>query len=181
VAVPTWTVGQVLTASDVNSWFVPLVSYKAAATTRANNTTLSNDPDLQLSIPANTVYAITAYIDYSTASTSGIGLKFALSSWAGIGGHWGAVYKVFGDTATTTGAGPASAVDFAWGDQASNTGPWGSAATPGDGLFHTVLIEGTLIVGGTAGTLAFQWAQNTGNATAASVNTGSRLSAQRIG
>lgn len=179
--VPVYSVGQVVGAADVNLWFLPLAAYKTSATTRANNTTRSADPDLQLAIPASSAYEVHAYISYSTASVSGIGCNFALSSWSGISGHWSAVYRVTGDTVTTSGAGPGSAIDFSWGDYAGAGGTWASAATPGDGKFHTILIEATVIVAGTAGTLSFNWAQDTTNATALSINTGSRLTARRIG
>jgi hypothetical protein len=182
MAPPVFTVGQVIGAADVNSWFVPLAAYKASDTSRSNVTTRSADPDLQLSLAASATYDIRCYISYQTGNTAGIGVNFAFTFTGGTpGGRWGAIYRVSGDTGTTTNAGPAGAVDFNWTGTAVSAGTWNPAATPGDGHSHSIMIEGTAIIGGTAGTLSFSWAQDTSNATALVVQSGSKLIAQRVG
>jgi len=182
MAPPVWNVGQVVGAADVNSWFQPLAAYKTSDTARSNVTTRSADPDLQLALAASATYSITAYLSYQTGNTAGIGFAFAFAFTGGTpGGRWGAWYRVAGDTGTTTNAGPSGAVDFNWTGTAVTSGTWNAAATPGDGHSHAVLIEGLAIIGGTAGTLSFNWAQDSSNATAVTVQAGSKLLAFRVG
>jgi len=180
MAPPVYSVGQVVGAADVNSWFLPLAAYKAGITNRSNTTSRTADPDLALAIPAGTVYAITCYLSYSTGATSGIGLAFGFTSWSGVSGHWGAAYRVSGDAASASNAGNSGTPDFLWTDFAGSGGQWGAAATPGDSKYHAVLIQGTFINGGAAGTLSVNWAQDSSNATNLGLSAGCNLIARRI-
>ena len=58
---PTWTAGQVLAASDVNTWFVPL-SIVNREHSRASNTSITADPHLLLALDANAIYQVEALI-----------------------------------------------------------------------------------------------------------------------
>lgn len=155
MAVPTWSVGEVLTASDVNSWFVPLAAYKTSATTRTT-LTVTLDPDLQITLPApNAVYEVHAGIGYN-CSSGGINFNFPIPS--GTNG----IFEVNGDL-------PA-AVQNNW-----NVPVAANSSTTG-----ALLIKGLLAVGATTGTFGFAWASNSGPA-ALAVSAYSYLTARRVG
>jgi hypothetical protein len=150
----------------VNNWFVPLASYKASDTSRSSNTSPSNDPDLTLNLAASAVYVVYLSAMYVCAST-GIDLKFQFAVPSGATGEYVHWYW----SGASTFAGPGNSAD-----------PWttaraGYAASSGDmGLTG----HGTIFTT-SSGTLAFQWSQNTSNATAISVRKGSHLLAHRVG
>src|ERR1700755_1099479 len=77
MAGPTWTGGQGLSASDVNSWFVPLAAFKPSNTTISSNATLTADPDLVLAVAASAVYRFehTFYFT-STHTTTNVDFKW---------------------------------------------------------------------------------------------------------
>ena len=66
--IPTWSVGQVLAASDVNNWFVPLTVVKPSDTARSSTTSMTNDPDLQLTLQGSATYMIQGVIFYDGPS-----------------------------------------------------------------------------------------------------------------
>jgi hypothetical protein len=178
---PVYSPGQVVGAADVNSWFLPLAAYKLTGTGRSSTTTRTLDPDLQLTVAANSVYEINAYLSYDTANTGGIGLAFGFTGPTGVSGQWAALYRISGDTATASGAGPVGAADFGMTQFAGSGGSWAAASTPGDGKNHSVVISGLLIVGGTGGTWGLTWAQDTSNGTALNLHIGCKLIARRVG
>lgn len=160
--IPTWSVGQVLAASDVNSWFVPLAAYKTGSTNRST-TSVTADPDLALTVAASAVYDVTAVIVYSAVTGStGLGWVFAVPS--GASGFYGGVVNVSGVGFSDVGAQWTTA---------------GVAGTPA-ATVQSIFISGTLVMSGTAGTFSFNWASNTGGNTV-QVQTGSKLLARRIG
>jgi hypothetical protein len=163
VAVPLWVTGQVLTASDVNNWFVPLPAYKTGVTSRTSVTQVI-DPDLQVTVAASAVYQVVGNINYQNASgSSAINWSFQIPS--GASGAYGATYVQPGPVTAGWGNG--------WGNTVS-----GAAS---DNLSHGFTFTGTLIVSSTAGTFGLLWAPTTGSAGAVAVNTGSSLSLQRVG
>jgi hypothetical protein len=121
---PVYSPGQVVGAADVNSWFLPLAAYKLTGTARSSTTTRTLDPDLQLTVAANSVYEINAYLSYDTANTGGIGLAFGFTGPTGVSGQWAALYRISGDTATASGAGPVGAADFGMTQFAGSGGSW---------------------------------------------------------
>ncbi|HEX8006590.1 MAG TPA: hypothetical protein VF482_09210 [Trebonia sp.] len=159
--IPTWSVGQVLAASDVDNWFVPLAAYKTGNTTRSA-TSLASDPDLTLNVAASAVYDVRCYVLYSGAAATG--MNFGFTAPAGVSGSYGTLYNVSG-TGTTGSAWVWSATPNTAGTPAGNS---------------LIIIEGTLITGVTAGVLAFQWASNTGGNNVTVIN-GSKLTARRVG
>ena len=158
MAPPTWSVGQVLTASDVNSWFVDLVAYKTSATAR-NTLTLSLDPDLQFTIPtANSFWEIRASFIYVASAGS---FKWAWTAPTGFGG---------GYTAALPQATPMP-LGLAWG---------ATPAAATDGTVYGVQIQGILSIGSATGTFGLQWASNSGP-NSLTVGIGSYLMATRVG
>ena len=160
--VPTWTSGQVLTANDVNNWFVPLAAYKASATPRTSSTP-SIDPDLQLSVAASVVYEIDCALIYS-ASASGGGFLFQWTIPSGSTGGFTATFSQSGNAVNTYG--------YAWSETSANS------ATP-DTSAYGVIIKGTLITSTTAGTFGVNWSNGTGTHTL-TLGVGSLLVARRI-
>jgi hypothetical protein len=169
MAVPTWVSGQVLTASDVNTWFVPLAAIKTSNESVTSSTTLQNDDDLFVSVTSNSTYIVHCLINCDGASTGDIKIQFtgpAGASFTGlcnglaIGGATGSDDQV-------------ASIDLA---TAKSFGLAGGA-----GVTRPVNIHGNLVIAGTSGTFRLQWAQDTSDATATRVLTGSHLILQRIG
>jgi len=163
--IPTWVAGQVLSASDVNVWFLPLNVIKPSSQAVTSSTTLVNDTALVLAVAANSTYLVHGVIEYNGAN--GGDIKWTFTIPAGASGFFGATY-----TAATSGnfAGGAA---FAWTDTTPSQG--NGTGTPMD-----IRITGILVIAGTAGNLQFRWAQNTSNATATTVMPNSALLAYRI-
>jgi hypothetical protein len=177
---PVYNVGQIIDASDVNNWFLPLAKYKPASTSRTT-TTRSNDPDLVYTgLTANAVYSVSSLLTFNTLTASGVGFAFGFTSWGTIGGRWSPIYRLSGDTALGSNGGPAGCPDLAWTQYCGAGGQVNAGSTPGDNANHAVLIKGTLITGASPGTFALSWAQDTSNATALTLNLGSNIILQRI-
>jgi len=168
VPIPTWSVGQVLTAADVNNWFVPIAAAKPSDTSRASTTTQTADPDLVIALAANASYIITGYLGYANASASAGDLKYSFTAPTGNTTLWSSIRIDL--TGTTTIAGPNAA--------GTGNNMTAQTSTLGDRSVH---IFGTVITSGTAGNFTLNWAQNTSNATATIIRAGSLLMVQRIG
>jgi hypothetical protein len=160
--IPTWSVGQVLAAADVDNWFVPLAAYKTGSTNRSTTPVIA-DPDLALTVAASAVYDVTAVIVYS-AITGTTGLNWVFAVPAGASGFFGGMLNVSG-------------VGFA---NVGNQWTTGEVAGTPASTIQSIFISGTLVMSSTAGTFSFNWASNTGGNTV-TVQTGSKLIAQRIG
>lgn len=170
MAVPTWVPGQILTASDVNTWFVPITRIKPGDTARASTTTFANDPDLILPVAANSTYFVQAVLFYTGAATMGSGFKYTFTVPTSATGMHGDSYQnssniYVGDIA------------YNWTDTPQ---PQGGAWTDGVTSFLNVKISGILVVAGTAGNLTLQWAQFTSSATNTTLRANSFLAASRI-
>lgn len=163
MAVPVWATNQVLLASDVNTWFVPLVAYKTSPLTRSA-TGLLADPDLTLSLAANAVYEVRIMINFqNTSSTSAIQWSFtpptgASGSYGGYCTQPGPINVSLGSTWTAT-----------------------QSAAASDDLGHCHNFGGTIIMSTTAGSLTYNWAPASSGAGSIELFAGSRLIAQRIG
>jgi hypothetical protein len=149
---PTWSVGQVLTASDVNGWFVPLAAYKTSDTGRTT-VTLTADPDLSIAVAANAFYKVDAQLYYKS-TTGGTDFTWSFTIPAGSGaGLYHALYL---------GAGGTSAV-------VAQTNGWTDTGNAADatnaGTVYGLSIHGILATGGTAGSLTVTWAASSGTPT----------------
>lgn len=137
---------------------------KAVDTSRANNTTVAIDPELQVALVSGGYYLIQLYIIYGSPAGAGVGdLKFSLAEDAtvrgamiGAGWNQGDAIASFITQSQTTGTAVAGAA-------AANRAFWQ---------------EGWYISAG--GTLGFYWAQNISDAGAVIVRAGSQLSYLRI-
>jgi hypothetical protein len=68
MAVPTFTVGQVLTAALVNQWLASRAAVKGSNTSRSSTTTLADDPHLTLAVDANCIYVLELGLLYDGAT-----------------------------------------------------------------------------------------------------------------
>lgn len=164
--IPTWAVGQVLSANDVNQWFVPLAVVKPADTSRNSTTTMSNDPDLVLNVAASATYYVSGVIFYDGPAAGSSDIKYTFTVPTGASGQYFLPRQSLAGNF-------ADAFSHFWTD--TNT-----ANTNSVGTFMILGVMGLLITT-TAGALRFQWAQNTSNATNTRVRANSFLTAQRIG
>jgi hypothetical protein len=167
MAVPTWSVGQILTAADVNSWFVPIAVYKVSTESVTSSATLQNDDVLFASVAANAVYKVELGLVYDGATAGDIQLGWTMPAAA-------AITNVHTVAITTAGAASTDDVTTATAGNPS----FGALGTGTNCGYGGVWI---LTTAGTSGTLQLQWAQNTSSATATRVFAGSYLVLQRIG
>jgi hypothetical protein len=151
-----------LTGQILNDRF-GVTKYKTADEPVASSTTFQNDDQLSgFTVLANAVYELLLVTTYQASVAGAMKQRFVIPAGASIE-NWFFLYN----PGTTT----------------------LSSGTPGDGQVTGVagtaanvpwVIAGTLMMGSTAGTLDWQWAQNASNATATIVRKGSRLTLRRI-
>ncbi len=163
--IPTWVSGQVLTASDVNAWFVPLFAYKGSDQSKTSNTTMGNDTALVLAAAINTSWKFECFIDYDGGTQGSSDIKWQFTVPAG------ATMRYY-----YAGLGTAGGTLAAW----SNAGNVQTAGTNGLGTHRVIYMNGTYVMSGTAGNLQLQWAQNTSSGTATTVYTQSYLQLWRV-
>jgi len=166
--IPTWAVGQVLAAADVNSWMVPLDINKAADQSITSNATPANDNTLVQAVPANVKYRFECVIFYSGGTQGSADIKFQFAVPAS------ATYKCTVCFINTSG------VQIAEIYNDDTVTPALQAGTGGAGNKRAILMKGTVTIGGTAGNFAFQWAQGTSNGTATTVHADSYLHLRRV-
>jgi hypothetical protein len=166
--VPTWVVGEVLAAADVNAWFVPLVAKKPTTQSVVSQaTTMQNDTALVLPVAASAIYEMKAHIIYNAAAAADIILGWTAPAAAAM--DWVTDGLI---TSESTGIDAVSRSAQSIGSQ---------PGVGGDPTNRVVLPYGILTTGATAGNLQFQWMQNVSSATATQVVAGSALILRRIG
>jgi hypothetical protein len=165
VSVPTWSVGQVLTASDVNTWLVPAEAVKQndQSTTSAS---VANDNELLLSVAANAEYRFECWLSWVGVVAAGIQWTWTVPSGAGL------VYQPLHNEGGGTGLNN-SATTYADTDTVTAVGTSPTVAA--------VLMKGTLQTGSSSGTIRLKWGQGTANGSATHVRSLSCLELQRSG
>lgn len=142
--------GDELPASHLATRFTevtPLYSFKTANNTAVNNSTvLVNDSDLFWAVAASTTYEFVLTVIYSSNATANF--KWALT--------FPSATVSFGNVAPAIGGGALITAQSGYTS--------GTAIGIGGAAFDQSLhIRGTIAVSSTAGTLQFQFAQNTAN------------------
>jgi hypothetical protein len=162
---PLWTDGEILAASDVNAWFVPLAVYKTADLARTAGS-LTADPDLSVATAANATYMVEATLFYKGNAA---GNNFAWSWSIPVGAAAG----LYG--ATYIGNGLAVVVEAdQWTDASHTAGvPVGAGSN-----VYALNIRGMLSTGSNAGNLTLNWTATTGTST---LTARSYITLQRIG
>jgi hypothetical protein len=166
--IPTWTVGQVLAASDVNNWFVPQVAYKTSDTSRASTTTNSPDPDLIVNVAANANYFVEVFLFYEGSATASQGFKWA---WVVPTGATMRYHIICADTSNNPFASTGGTF------LGTSTGVAGST---GSGNLRGLSMKGTLFVGSTSGTANITWSPNVNEAAVVTLHAQSCINFQRI-
>jgi len=150
MTLPVFTPGQVLTALDVNTWFVTLGAVKTAQESVINSTTLQDDDHLFVTVAANARYKVSVFFDVEAATTPDFKGQFVGPAGST---HRLVVYSGLGTPVNATEGG-----SFAL----ATSGGTGGASDRSPGW-------GNLTTAGTAGTFKFQFAQNTLDAVNATV------------
>lgn len=169
MAIPTWTPGEVLVSSDVNTWFVPRAAVKVSATSRANSTQ-SADPELTLPVDSSAIYHLTVVLHFDGPTAGDIQVQWAAPAGTAM------TMVLMGLVATAA----LNTDDVTFG--APTASPWAVAAgCLGAGTNTALMLAGTVVTSSTAGTLALNWAQQTTNATPTILHVGSMMKLDRIG
>lgn len=122
----------------------PIQAVKTANQIISNSTAFANDLQLVVPIPTiNSTYAIEATIAYLSTAVADIKFQFTVPAGSGFN---------FGGYGAAVGGALTGDANFAW---ATNV------IYGGSGSDMIAMLQGTLIAGGTAGSLQLQWAQNT--------------------
>ncbi|MFF7146037.1 hypothetical protein ACFZB5_33390 [Streptomyces nodosus] len=134
---------------------LPILSAVKSADTPRTTAALAADPDLTVSVAANARYLVLATLVWTAATTKESG---------GMNAGW---------------VGPSGAT-MAWTDNDSGGAPTIGSTLNFGGTLGTTL-AGVLVTGGTAGTVALRWAQNTANTgTPTVLKSGSGLTLLRV-
>jgi hypothetical protein len=174
MAAKSWNVGDVLTASDMNVWTVPVAVIKPSNTSRNTTTSVADDPDLVLPLAASSSYDIRMMVFYDGPSTPGTGdIKWTFTLPAGATGTYMAVHQ---NIAAST----AGMYMLNWTDGPNINQTNANSQGTGTGNQLGILFSGLVAVAGTAGNLTFRWAQNTSSGTNTRVFAQSYMVAQRI-
>lgn len=171
---PSMPAGHEVTAADIDAILdqietltdrlVVTAAYKTADTSRSNTTSFTDDPHLTLAVAANGVYAVDCLIIYQAGATGQFKHQLTFPS-----GTMEAP-SYFYDPGTADGVAVAA-----------SSSPGGlTAGFTGTGGNVLVWFKGTVILGGTGGTLAYQWAQTVSNGTATILRKGSRMILTRL-
>lgn len=148
-----------VTAAQLEA-LVPRTIIKVADETVNNSTTLQNDDELLFAVAANTKYVIRGRIKINTGATPDI--KIGWTFPAGLTMDY-----------STIGFSGGAFAAYAF-DQT------GTPEIDGAGVADEFFIDGTVTVSSTAGTLQFQWAQNTLNASDTKVLAKSYITLQQV-
>lgn len=167
MAIPTWVPGQVLSASDVNTWFVPQVAVKTSALAITGSTTLVNDPHLVLPVAASASYIMDLFVWFDGPGGTTADLKASFTTPASA--TWN--FQILGVSPTA---------DLEPSSFQPGSTPF-VLATTGTGTSRGATIKGLIITSVTAGSIQWQFAQNTSNATAVTVHSNSYMTLWRVG
>ncbi len=144
----------------------PVYARKTADETLSNSTVLQDDDELFVSVDASTTYEWELTLIYEAGTTADY--KWALTfptgstcSWANNEPDTGLAYLPLGFSSYTSGAA---------------TGLGGAGIGSGRGM----IVSGNLVVGVTAGTFKYQWAQNTATVENTKTSAGSLLVLRRL-
>jgi hypothetical protein len=170
MALKTFNVGEILTASDVNIYLTNSISgIRLTTKSITSSTTLQDDANLVIPLAANSSYELSGQLIYNGDPAGDLKI-----GWTGPAGF------SIGFVASTMAIGSASYADdqLFYGTQA-NAPQFGCIGT-GSNQTTAAMLSGLVLIAGTAGNLQLQWAQFASNATATSMLTHSFITCRRI-
>jgi hypothetical protein len=160
----TWSVGETLTASNFNTHIRDnmnaVLSYrkmKAADETVNTSATLQDDNDLFFSGLVGESWGVTVALNVNSGTTPDF--KTNWNKPAGATAKHATFYS------NPTASQPWTSSDLVFATDATE---------------QLIVIYAAIVIGGTAGTVTFQWAQNTSNASNTIVRAGSFMVAERM-
>lgn len=165
----TFASGEVLTAANMTTYFAQQACVvKSADENVTASTTLQPDDELSIAVSANTTYWLEAMIIYKGPSAGDIKIHWSLPSGATV--DW---------SSNGLGTGAAGTVEVV------SRSYHNAGSTIGLGCIDTsteccALPMGVVVIGGTAGNVVLEWAQNTSNATPSTVIADSMMTLTRI-
>jgi len=182
--IPTWNTGQVLSASDINEWFVPRFAYKTSDTSKTNDATLAADPHLVVTVDANAVYELGGLVIYSADSASSFGdIQIGWSGPAGMTGTWaglGPGTTVISDPSGTLTADVASPHGYMVRTEGTDI----TATRVSGGITVSDIlatrIRGLIHISATSGSFALNWSQAAASSSATTVYADSYISLRRV-
>lgn len=135
-----------LTAAEARG-VAPLSAVKALDQAITNSVTLVNDDALYLPLPSAGTFGFEAFLAVVSSVATGSGdLKAAFTWPAGANGLWSSLGYTTSGVVNINGVKTSSGAAVAIGAGTTEVGTW---------------LSGTIVMGGTAGLLQFQFAQNT--------------------
>lgn len=171
--------GHTLSIYDGTSWVPhfrsPLFAYKTASETINNSAAQQNDDHLFVSVAANTIYTLEISIIYEATTAADIIYTISYPALTSV-----SVHSIAPGDAATTGGNAESTNFIARTNDATSPTVVQSAGGVGAGTEVTALIKGLVVVGNTAGTVQFRWAQGVAGLTDAIVKQNSYIRLDRV-
>jgi hypothetical protein len=160
-----FSAGSRITAAGINA-AIALSVIKGSDESVTSSTALQNDNELFLPVVASATYLLACYLDYEGGTQGNGDLKW---TWAVPSGATMRYLAVYTDTSGNPRTGTTN-LD-------SDVVEAGSATA---GVLKGVRMDGTLVVGATAGNLQLKWAENTSDSTPTIVHAQSSLALWRV-
>lgn len=154
--------------ADLLMSMLPLEARKSASLSRASNTTVTADPDLQLQVAANAEYRIEFYLRISGDPAADMDIKFTVPS--GASGSYTVTGRLAGASVADSDARTSTRIAFGVETQFSTPSTASAQANHGAGRLTTT----------NAGTFSVDWAQTVSNATGTVMEADSWISLRRI-
>lgn len=175
MAFGTWTDGNSLGATDVNTKIVQAVYIdKPIDETVTSSVTIQNDDHLKFAAVANTNYWVKGHILVTGEnSTSSGGIQFGWYAPSGATFHWCSDAPGSGAEADTDGIAQVSR-------RAQGVSNLPDLSTIGTGSPLIISFRGVFRIGATAGTCGFRWAQASSSATTTRVMALSAILVQKL-
>lgn len=167
-----WKSGMRITAARANR-ALPISLAKAVATARDTTTTVSDDPELFLDLLDATVYDVRGMLLVTSAANAAGDFKYG---WAWTG-TMSVTMPGFGPDATLASA---SSVIGNWARLAPDTSTPSSTLSYGTSTAGVTIPVNTRVTSTLAGRLSLQWAQDSSNANATTLEIGSFLTATPV-
>ena len=168
MAKPTFSTGDVPTATQVNAWFVNVTAaVKTATESVTSSTALQDDDTLSVSVDANTTYHFQAMLKYDAATAGDLKFRWTVPASATLSFSLQRLHDAAALFTDDQAFGGANDSDITAGGLGAGTTCW-------------LPMQGILTVSSTAGTLLLRWAQNTSSATATRLFADSYVFLQRV-